>query len=257
MRDSAAGDDEVTMGMWRRSGPLAQEALWEMTKYLWDVATKDWEEEVHRSAIILLWKKKGLRTDLNKYRGISLLSIASRVIARLCAARLPGWAEGNGLLEREQWAFRTYRRTVDAAVLFRALVERGNVEQEEAAVKDTLCFVLADIEKAYPNVPHSLTARVLQLLGVPTKMVTRLMGLHTQTEYVVRTQAGDSKPYKLLRGLREGCPSSCIVFNLLHNVVLRVLKKKMLGVQFRHGMEEEGQEKAQKKNRGRTSGQAG
>lgn len=134
------------------------------------VKADEWEKEVHRSAIILLWKKKGFRTDLSKYRGISLLSIASRVIARLCASRLSKWAESEQLLEREQWAFRTYRRTLDAAVLFRSLVEREFLEHEGAVAKDTLCFVLADMEKAYPNVPHSLTARVLELLRVPPRV---------------------------------------------------------------------------------------
>ena len=57
----------------------------------------------------MLWKKKGRRDDITKYRGISLLSIASWVIARICSSRLMAWAEQTGLLELEQWTFRSCR----------------------------------------------------------------------------------------------------------------------------------------------------
>ena len=31
---------------------------------------------------------------------------------------------------------------------------------------------------------------------------------------------GTSEPYQLQRGLREGCPSSCMVYLMFHNAVL-------------------------------------
>ena len=48
MRDSAAGDDDVTIGMWRAAGSGAQEALWEVVPYLWPHPPTDWDSEDHR-----------------------------------------------------------------------------------------------------------------------------------------------------------------------------------------------------------------
>ena len=52
-----------------------------------------------------------------------------------------------------------------------------------------------------------------------------LDGLHSTTDYVIKTSLGQSTPYKLLRGFREGCPSSCAAYNIVHNVGLWLLTK--------------------------------
>ena len=56
------------------------------------------------------------------------------------------WAEQTGLLELEQWGFRSYRRTIDAAVLIRCLVETAT-QDSELPSGEAVAFVLADIEK--------------------------------------------------------------------------------------------------------------
>ena len=84
-----------------------------------------------------------------------------------------------------------------------------------------ICLILMDIKKAYPNAPRKLCWAVLAKLGVPEPMLRILQGLHETTRYVVRTKAGDSQPYTLARGLREGCPSSCVIYNIFHNVCLK------------------------------------
>ena len=42
--------------------------------------------------IVPLWKRKGGRTDNNTWRGIVLLSVGSKVVARICALRLSRWS---------------------------------------------------------------------------------------------------------------------------------------------------------------------
>lgn len=58
MRDSAAGDDEVTVGLLRAAGSRAQEELWLLTLRLWNTPPSLWEPEIHRSAIILALERK-------------------------------------------------------------------------------------------------------------------------------------------------------------------------------------------------------
>lgn len=89
-----------------------------------------------------------------------------------------------------------------------------------------MCVGLLDIKKAYPSASWNATWRVLKNEGVPEKVIGIVRGLQTTTEYTTRTPLGDSEVYKLLRGLREGCPSSPVVFNFVHNAVLRYHLRK-------------------------------
>eukprot|EP00972_Heterocapsa_arctica_P100973 14883235-Heterocapsa_arctica.AAC.1 len=54
-----------------------------------------------------------------------------------------------------------------------------------------------------------------------------VMGIHSVTDYTVRTEAGDSEMYLLLRGVREGCPTSGILFTVYHAIVMRVLAARV------------------------------
>ena len=145
---------------------------------------------------MLLWKGKVPRELPKNYRGISLLSIASRIVARICAQRLTSFAETMELLEPEQWTFRQYRRTIDAAMLARALVEEAARSRSQLS-EQSICLLLVDLEKAYPSVPREARWRLLKLLGVPACMLARLSGLHGCTSYVVRLATGDSDPYSM------------------------------------------------------------
>lgn len=186
--------------------------------------------------VFLLFKGKGARDNLDGYRGICLLSIVSRVVARILALRLAKWAEANNVLTETQYGFRKERSTRDVILLARMVAEllaslqrrvaflKNKVEKLTTAARESedaakalkvaksaeaklqMVMVLIDIKKAYPSVPRALCWAVLLRRGVPAHVVSLLATLHGGTVYEVRTVAGDSDPYLLKKGLREGCP---------------------------------------------------
>ncbi|CAK0880460.1 unnamed protein product [Prorocentrum cordatum] len=213
MRDSAPGDDEVSIGMIRAASARVQEQ-------------DQFGETPFRGLQILLFKKKGLRTDLNNYRGICLLSVLSRILAKTVATRLARWAEEAGVHSNTQWGNRKYRSTRDAILVARATMEEVT-RLPRAPGEDTLCLILFDIMKAFPSVPRPLLRAVLLRLALPAALVDLVIGLHDVTFYVVRTAAGDSDPYCLRRGVREGCPTSGLLFTLYHAVVMAAILPKL------------------------------
>jgi len=266
MRESAGGQDEVTILMLRSGGPKLLREVCLLVRKLWRQAVdgEAWPEEVHYAVVRLLWKGKGSRADLDKYRGICLLTVISRIVARVVALRLAPYAEENNLLENEQWGFRRGRSTRDPILVDRILcelcadfeakvkaavtkLERSGLEQEEVEAAKQLwedrlqaaktCIALYDIKKAYPNVPREHAWQVLQKVGIGPGLVNVCRQLHEGTLYTVRTNVGDSSTYKLGRGLREGCPSSCVLFNIVHNFGLQVLKDRLdgVGIHFEKG----------------------
>ena len=71
--------------------------------------------------VVPLWKRKGNKKDKNTWRGITLLSVGSKLLARVVAARLRSWFDGH--LGLHQFGFRRGMGVDDALQVSRRLVE--------------------------------------------------------------------------------------------------------------------------------------
>ena len=102
--------------------------------------------------------KKGDLNNPNNYRGVCLLSMGSRIVARIVACRLQEWAEAMGLLDDNQSGFRSGRSTADATQMMMRLqedVEDLRRRREEGGGGDDgvkPAARLLDLRKAYPRV---------------------------------------------------------------------------------------------------------
>jgi hypothetical protein len=119
MRDSAGGGDEVRLCMIMGAGPVMHERLCTLIKRLWSMPLEAWEDATKEGVVLLLFKNKGSRGDLDNYRGICLLSLISRIIARIFASRLSTYVEEKDILLMETWGFRPYHATTDEIFLVR------------------------------------------------------------------------------------------------------------------------------------------
>ena len=75
---------------------------------------------------------------------------------------------------------------------------------------------------------------MLRKHGLPESPVRVVSTLHEDTVYEVKMTNTKSKKYKLRRGFREGCPSSCTIYNLVHNVAVESLQEKLERIKFMH-----------------------
>ena len=82
-----------------------------------------WEDTLKIGMVVPLYKGKGCRDDANNYRGVCLLSLGSRIVARICAIRLQQWAEERGVLDDNQHGFRKGRATTDATQMMMRMQE--------------------------------------------------------------------------------------------------------------------------------------
>ena len=76
MKESASGDDEVTINVVRMASEQAQRAIQKLVCDMFEHMS-EWDEVPTRAVVILLWIQKGRRSHLAHYRGIVLFSIAS------------------------------------------------------------------------------------------------------------------------------------------------------------------------------------
>ena len=113
MRDGAAGKDDVTIGMIRKSNPEIQIVMAEKIKQTAGRNPDEWENTLKEGVVIPLYKNKGKRDQMNNYRGICLLSMASRFLARVMASRSETGVRKINLLDENQQGFRVGRSTAD------------------------------------------------------------------------------------------------------------------------------------------------
>ena len=81
-------------------------------------------QEFKDATIIHLFKRKGNPQVCDNHRGISLLSIAGKILARVLLNRLNEHLERSGLLPESHCGFRKYRGTIDMIFTARQLQEK-------------------------------------------------------------------------------------------------------------------------------------
>ena len=91
-----------------RTPPIqVQKRIFQLLVHMWREADsegeqKHWTPVVHKAFVLRLCKRKGDMQSLDKYREICLLSMISRVLARLATLRCSKYFETQCLLVNEQ-----------------------------------------------------------------------------------------------------------------------------------------------------------
>jgi len=82
-----------------------------------------------------------------------------------------------------------------------------------------LCFI--DYSKAFDYGDHSILWTIVRDMGFPEHLVMLLHNLYDNQEAVIRTEHGDTKPFPIEMGIRQGCVLSPKLFNLYAERVMR------------------------------------
>lgn len=152
---------------------------------------------------------------LTNQRGISLMSVVLKILAKIVAKRLLDYCEACKLLIPEQAGFRSKEEAVAQAA---ALVE---ICQRRSIVERQTWLTFIDLKKAYDTVPHeALFHKLEQRFGIPRDhSMTKFLRVLYENSAINFDDKENGKRYsiKLNRGLRQGCPISPILFNMFIN----------------------------------------
>ena len=150
----AAGEDGLMAEALKFGGERQRGIAYRIVRKMWASAARaelggeadDWPEEWRVGITVPLWKRKGSKADKNTWRGITLLSVGSKLLARVVAARLQRWYEP--WAHEAQCGFRKGRGVDDALQTSRRIVEEVMRSQGDQWYK----MVFLDIEQACPRV---------------------------------------------------------------------------------------------------------
>ena len=158
-------------------------------------------DDFRDALIVALYKNKGSKADCGNYRGISLLSIAGKIFARIILNRLIAVSEAN--LPEAQCGFRPGRSTVDMIFTMRQVQEKCLEQNLD------LYSVFIDLTKAFDTVNREALWDVLARYGCPPKFIQIIRLFHVDKTGQVLSNGEQSDPFSILqRGQTGLCPCS-------------------------------------------------
>ena len=111
--------------------------------------------------------KKGLKTDPNNYRGISVLSCFGKLFSSILNQRLLQYASENNILSKNQLGFMKGNRTSDAPLILHNLIQ---LYCHKRGQKVFSCFI--DFQKAFDSIPRDALFNRLLEIGVSGNFLT-------------------------------------------------------------------------------------
>ncbi len=149
----APGADSIPAKIYTSGGPQLNRKLTELFQSMWN--QEKIPQELKDASIVHLYKRKGNRQDCDNHHGISLLSVAGKILARILLNRLNQHLE-RGMLPESQCGFWQGRGTIDLIFAARQLQEKC---QEQNV---SLYTIFVDLTKAFDTVSRA----VLILAGI-------------------------------------------------------------------------------------------
>ena len=191
---------------------LPLECIWILT----EIFNMSWESgivpEVWKQATLCPIKKPN--KDPSKpesYRLIALTSIVGKVLERIINARLNHYLESNNLFAKTQYGFRAGLSTAHPLA---HLEEDVRYTLNKRGIMIAVCL---DMKMAYDLVSHNTLITKLQLHGIEGRCLNWIKSHIDHRSVRVKVQDSYSNPRVLTRGVAQGSPLSCTLFNICVN----------------------------------------
>ncbi|KAF5367240.1 hypothetical protein D9615_010668 [Tricholomella constricta] len=150
--------------------------------------------------------KKNDKTDIANYRPITCLNTDYKLFTKCLATRLANIAPD--LIHKSQAGFIPGRRITDQTKLIRLMMQYAESTKQNGLI------IALDQEKAYDKIDHEYLWRTLKKFNLPDTFINTVKSLYANAETKIMINGHISSPWKINRGVRQGDPLSCMLFDL-------------------------------------------
>ena len=171
-----------------------------------------------RAVLSPIFKEKGLPSDTQMYRPISVTTIAYRILAKCVAQRLNIAAKY--LIGDPQVGYcpgRTLNETVD---LIRQTIHDINNNRPA----DGGLVLMLDNMKAFDRLQHDFMLRTLTAFGLPASLVSAVRTLYCDAQTQVKVNGVCAPAFRCTSGVKQGCPLSALLYVLVQEVQMRMIR---------------------------------
>ena len=160
-------------------------------------------------ARLMMLFKKGDKLSCDNYRGISIINAIAKIYDYVLYNRLSEWFKP----DREQAGAQPSRGCMEHIVSLRLLMNFCFRKRKK------LFIVFVDFSKAYDRVSRKILFTVLKKLGCGLIMLAALISMYKVTHSILGMAV-----ISAVVGVRQGSPTSCFLFILFVNVLIRNIK---------------------------------
>lgn len=197
----AGGLDRVTADMLKADMKYGPKFLTTIFEEIWktEVTPADW-----KTGLIIKLPKKGDLSDCNNWRGITLLSLTSKVFSRIIFLRLLEAIRVT--LRPEQAGFLPGRSCPEHIFALRQIFEQSN-EWNTGIYANFI-----DFEKAFDSIHRDSLWQILRHYGIPKKIVDiiKMLYIDFSAQVICGNELTDS--FGVETGVKQGCVLSPLLF---------------------------------------------
>lgn len=216
-RGSAAGIDGCPYELWKKlkerhyqdapAGKPSFDIVKTLTMVYQDIQANGVYEEAEFALgwMCPIYKKKD-RTEISNYRPITLLNTDYKLLAKVLALQLMD--EIAHLLHPDQTGFVPKRTIFNNIKLASTILNYADLTETDGAI------IALDQEKAYDKIRHDYLWETLKEFKIPNLFTNTVKELYKHAHTRVAINGFLSTPFKVTRGVRQGDPLSCALFNL-------------------------------------------
>ena len=210
--DKASGSDAIPAEIYKAGGPPVAEKLTELFHIMWrkEAIPKEFKD----ATIIHLFIRKGNPQVCDNHRGISLLSIAGKILARVLLNRLNEHLKRSGLLPESQCGFRKNRGTIDMIFTARQLQEKCQEQNGD------LYMTFVDLTKAFDTVSREGLWKIMAKFGCPAKFIAMVRQFHDGMLARVQKDGEFSDPFPVTNGVKQSCVLASTLFSMMFSAML-------------------------------------
>ncbi|KAL9954136.1 hypothetical protein ACROYT_G041634 [Oculina patagonica] len=216
----APGEDEVCAEMLKASGEETARFLCLILQNAWDT---EQIPEGWKTGLIIPLPKKG---DLSgNWRGVTLLSITSKLFCRILLNMIPATVEEN--IRNEQAGSRKGWSCIDHIFALRQILEQS-IEWNS-----NLYVLFIDFEKAFDSLNCESLWIILRSYGFPRKIVNIIRMLYEDFQCKVVCGQHLTDSFRVETGVKQGCILSLFLFLLAMDWLMRrTTAGKKRGIQW-------------------------
>ena len=169
-----------------------------------------------RKAVIRLPPKKGDLSNLKNWRPISLLNCDMKITSAALSKRLKNTLPH--IISPSQTCSIQNRQIHDHTTLICDIISYSHQH------KKSLYIISVDQQKAFDKISHDFIYKALGSFDFPEKYINYIKALYKNAENAIIIDDGLTSFFRIKRGVRQGCPLSCILY---------VIAIEILGIYFK------------------------
>ncbi|KAE8680777.1 hypothetical protein F3Y22_tig00111366pilonHSYRG00071 [Hibiscus syriacus] len=210
----APGPDGFTMGFYKKYWASLKEQIMEFFSDFYQ--GKMWDHGVNHTFITLI-PKKCIPENIEDFRPISLVGSMYKILSKVLSKRLISCVKD--IISPSQFAFIPGRQLLDCAFL----ANEGIDSWRKQGLKGVVFKV--DFSRAYDTIEWHIIQRLMREMGFGERWCSWISQCISTASISVLVNGSPTKEFSIAKGLRQGCSLSPLLFNLVGELLHRMLSK--------------------------------